>query len=98
MSDPIDKVSAALTFAQLNKLRDEAGNNRVAQNALGPMEHQAFAREWVRDSPVLATASLPFAIPAYTASKALGLQKSRSDASWAEIKAGYAGLMQGLFQ
>lgn len=99
MSAATDKVSAALSHAELYNLRDKAGaTNRLAQNFLAPMEHQAFAREFAKESPLLAAVSLPYAIPAYYAAKKLGLQKARSDPSWEEVKGGYTGLMQGLFQ
>lgn len=98
MSDAIDRVSAALTHAQLDKIRADAGaNNRIAQNILAPMEHQAFAREWTRESPILAPLSLSVATPLYSLAKAAGLMKARSDPSWAEVKAGYKGIFQGLF-
>lgn len=96
MSSGVDKVAAALSHAQLYSLRDKAG--QMEQNRLAPMEHQAFAREFAQESPVLASASLPFAIPLYYAAKKLGLQKARSEPSLEEVKAGYTGLMQGLFQ
>ena len=99
MSAATDKVSAALSHAELYNLRDRDENkSRSVQNILAPMEHQAFAREFAQESPLLASVSLPFAIPAYYAAKKLGLQKARSDPSWEEVKGGYTGLMQGLFQ
>ncbi len=96
MSESINKVSAALSLAQLQKMRNEAGDNPALQQVLGPMEHQAFAREYAQNSPVQAAVSLPFAIPLWTAAKALGIQPARSPASLEEIKSGYTGLLQGL--
>lgn len=66
------------------------------QGMLAPPEHRAFAREWMAESPVLAGLSLPFAIPAYSAAKALGLHPSRSPASMDELFAGYHGWAEGL--
>lgn len=98
MSDAIDRVSAALSHAQLDKIRADAGpNNKIAQNILGPMEHQAFAREWTRENPLLAVPSLAVATPLYYLAKTTGLMKGRSDPSLAELKAGYRGIFQGLF-
>lgn len=66
------------------------------QAELAPLEHRAFAREFAQESPALASVSLPFAIPAYTMAKALGLQKARSPASMKELTQGYIGLHEGL--
>jgi hypothetical protein len=66
------------------------------QNELAPYEHRAFAREWAQESPVMAGLSLPFAIPAYSIYKALGLSDSRSQPSLDEVIQGYKGLGEGL--
>jgi hypothetical protein len=98
MIDSIDRVSAALTHSKLYNMRELAGaNNRAAQNVLGPMEHQAFAREWTRENPLLAVPSIAVATPLYYLAKTAGLMKGRSDPSLAELKAGYKGIFQGLF-
>ena len=86
---------ANMSHAQLYAMRQAAP--QAAQAIIGPYEHQAFAREFAQESPVSAALSLPFAIPAYTAAKALGLEKTRSPASLDEILKGYKGLAQGLF-
>lgn len=93
MTDAQRKVYEAMSHAQLSQSRALPGAD---QAALGPLEHQAFAREFAQESPVKAAASLPFAIPLYTAAKYLGLTPGRSPASWSEIGAGYRGLAQGL--
>jgi hypothetical protein len=83
----------------LYRMRMQAGANQEAQNLLGPIEHQAFAREWVKDNPFLAVPSLMFATPAYTAAKAVGIlptDETTSKPSWSEIGAGYKGLGEGL--
>jgi hypothetical protein len=82
-----------LSHEELYRMRDAPGAD---QGMLAPAEHRAFAREFTRESPLRAAVSLPFAIPAYTAAKALKLHPSRSPASFAEIGAGYAGLWEGL--
>lgn len=46
----------------------------------------------------MATASLPFAIPAYTAAKAVGAVSARSPASFDEMTQGYRGLGEGLLE
>ena len=88
-----DTDLAAMEHAEIMRLRGEPGAD---QARLAPFEHRAFAREFAQESPVKAAISLPFAIPAYTASKVLGMQKSRSPASMEEVKQGYIGLAEGL--
>jgi hypothetical protein len=66
------------------------------QDQLAPYEHRAFARQWAQESPVMAGLSLPFAIPAYSIYKAIGLGNSRSKPSIDEIIQGYKGLGEGL--
>lgn len=88
-----------LSHAQLYNLRQLYNNNPQMQNQIAPAEHQAFAREFATESPLSAAVSLPFAIPAYTLSKYLGLtQGSRSQPSLEEVLSGYKGLGQGLLQ
>lgn len=93
MNDAQRKVYEAMSHAALYQMRGQPG---VDQNALAPIEHQAFAREFAQESPLQAAVSLPFAIPLYSAAKAVGLQNARSPASINEVASGYKGLMQGL--
>ena len=93
LKDP-NKLSS-MSHAQLYQLRQ--GAPKDIQAIIGPYEHQAFAREFAQESPVSAAISLPFAIPAYTAAKALGFTNARSPASLDEITRSYKGLAQGLF-
>ena len=72
------------------------GKSRKEQAALAPFEHRAYAREFAQDRPLAAAISLPVAIPAYTAAKALGLTDARSPASLEEMKQGFKGLFEGL--
>lgn len=64
MSGLLDK-----THAELYEMRRKADAEQ--QGLLAPLEHRAFAREWSNESPVMAGVSLPFAIPGYTAGKAV---------------------------
>lgn len=82
---------------ELMQLRKQYNQDTEAQDVLAPLEHQAFAREWTQENPFAATVSLPFAIPAYTAAKYLGLTGSRSSPSLSQLTAGYKGLGQGLW-
>jgi len=86
----------SMSHAQLLALRNSLAPDDPRQAILAPYEHQAFAREWTEDSPVVAPLSLAFAIPAYAAAKALGLEHARTGASWASIAHGYQGIGQGL--
>ena len=82
-----------LSFSDIRGLRDQPGAD---QNLLGPAEHRAYAKDTVMQSPVLGTAQMALAIPAYTAAKAVGLQSARSDASFKEMGQGYAGIWDGI--
>lgn len=81
-----------MSHADLATLRNQGGD----QGMLAPFEHRAFAREWAQENPVLAGVSLPFAIPAYSAAKALGLHQARTPASLDELFAGYHGYAEGM--
>lgn len=82
-----------MSHADLLLARDKPGAN---QAVLAPAEHRAFAREWTQENPWIAAPSLAFAIPAYSAYKALGGGNARSGASWEELRQGYAGIADGL--
>lgn len=86
-----------MSHSDLFQLRKQYPS-QAEQNILGPQEHAAFAREWAQKEPLKAGLSLPFAIPAYTAAKALGLKNSRSEPSFEEMALAYKGLWQGLTQ
>ena len=96
LSPQMQNILSNMNHAQLYQLRSKAPPE--LQAIIAPYEHQAFAREYAKESPMMAAVSLPFAIPAYTAAKALGVIKSRSPASMDEITQGYKGLYQGLFK
>jgi hypothetical protein len=85
-----------MSHAELITLRNSLPPDSPKQKELASYEHQAFAREWAKESPTLATASLLAAIPAYTAAKGVGAVKSRTPASLEEMAAAYKGLGQGL--
>lgn len=91
-----DLQLAAMSHAELYTKRAKAPKSE--QDRLAPLEHRAFAREFAQESPVKAAVSLPFAIPAYTAAKALGVTRARSGASIEEMKQGFIGLAEGLFK
>ena len=65
------------------------------QELLAPFEHRAFAREMVKESPVLGSIQMGAAIPAYQLAKLLGLHGGRTAPSFDQLFAGYQGLMEG---
>jgi hypothetical protein len=81
------------TFAELRAMRDKPGAN---QEKLAPMEHRAFAREWVQENPLVAVPSLAVATPLYAGAKALGLMSGRTKPSLYQVGQGYAGIIDGL--
>ena len=87
---------SGLTFNQLRQLRDQYPDASPMQDTLAPYEHQAFAREWTQENPLVAAPSLTFAIPGYALAKLLGIKHGRSRPSLAEMAGGYRGIGQGL--
>lgn len=85
-----------LTFAQLRALRDQYPDDSPMQAQLAPYEHQAFAREWTQDNPLVAAPALAVSVPGYALAKLLGIKHGRTPASWAEMAGGYRGIGQGL--
>ena len=83
----------SLSHEDIWRMRDQPGAN---QEALAPLEHQAFAREYASENP-LAAVGLVAGIPAYQAAKGVGLLGSRTGTSQpgAQMAAGYKGLGQG---
>lgn len=90
-----DTSLIAMSHAELYNARAKS-TNKDEQDKLAPLEHRAFAREFAQESPVKAAASLPFAIPAYAAAKAMGVTQSRSGASTEQMKQAFLGLFEGL--
>lgn len=88
----LGSMSHADLYAARGQTKDPA-----LQEAIGPAEHAAFAREATAENPLMA---LPIALatPIYTGAKAAGLIKARTPASWAEIGAGWTGTAEGLAQ
>jgi hypothetical protein len=85
----------ALSHAALYNMRANTKSPEM-QQVLAPLEHQAFAREFVQEKPVLGTASLAVAAPLYELAKALGAVRARSDPSLESLGAAYKGIGQGL--
>jgi hypothetical protein len=95
VADKLDSMSFGDTYL----LRKMVGNeNKTAQNIVAPYDHQAYVREAVAAEPGLGTVQQSILIPGYTATKALGMQQSRSDPSLTEMYRGYKGIYQGLLE
>lgn len=85
-----------LSQHELLRLRAMFDGNDDMQAMLGPMEHEAFAREYTEENPWVGAPAMLAAAPAYTAAKALGLHGGRSPASMNEIAQAYRGVGEGL--
>lgn len=86
-----------LGHAELLAWRNRLPSGHPAQKTLGPAEHRAFAREWTRESPLVAVPSLLAAIPAYTLAKRLGVKKARTVGSLDEMAEAYRGMREGAY-
>lgn len=82
-------------WAQLLRQRN-TNPDQDFQNAVGKAEHAAYAKMRVKDRPLWGPIEQAVSIPAYTAAKALGLRRGRSEPSLDEVGAGYAGMLSGL--
>lgn len=88
---------AALAAASHSDLysRRRTATTKEEQNAIAPYEHRAFAREAVQENPALVV-PIALAAPIYQASKAIGLESSRSDPSIKQLSETYKGLGEGV--
>jgi len=94
-----------LDHATLYNMREKARGTPKYQE-LAPFEHQAFAREWVGENPLVGAASLSIASPLYYLAKQPGLLglaqrmgivgEDATPSSLAQLGASYRGIGQGL--
>ena len=87
---------AQLSFGELMRMREAAGQDATAQGRIAPYEHRAFVREATQESPLRSLGFIA-AIPGYQVAKATGLMSSRTGSTqpWAQILEGYKGLAEG---
>jgi len=95
-----------MSRAKLSSLRDQFANSPDVQAQIAPYEHQAFAREWTQENPLLAAHALDAAASKYwlakqpallPASQALGLVGSDpTPPSLDQVASAYRGIGQGL--
>lgn len=83
-----------LPHAKLVNMRDAAGNGKDIQNLLGPYEHQAFAREVVKDNPLMSAPALAGAL-LYDPAKLTPWANGRSDPSMQSMAQSLLGWRQG---
>jgi hypothetical protein len=94
MSDFLQGKSAQMTHAELLRMRD-AHPEPFMQEVLAPMEHKAFAREYVQENPLMAPAMLT-APALYYLAKKMKLMGGRTPPSIDQVFAGMEGTIQGL--
>jgi len=88
-----------MTHAQLWSLRDAYKDDPKMQMRLAPYEHQAFAREFTKERPVLGPMSMAAAIPLYQLAKMGGMMTNGGTAtppSLNQMVQSYKGVAQGL--
>jgi soluble lytic murein transglycosylase-like protein len=97
MENKLPWEEAALASSSHSELYNKraTATNQEEQNTLANYEHRAFTREAVADNPLMAV-PLAVAIPGYQATKAMGMQSSRSEPSMAQAGAAYKGIGEGL--
>lgn len=103
LAEVLANTSGDSSIYDIIQKRYQLAGNQAAQDALGPMDHQAFARQIMLDSPTwrkpINALGLAFAIPGYEAAKYLNLtdrDNMTSKPSLASILSGYKGLYQGI--
>ena len=99
-SDLSDDQLEAMDHGSLLMMRAKFKQDMNAQDRLAPFEHQAFAREYVKENPVSGTAALLAAVPLYYAAKLLNIAPKgdgpQTAASFDQVSHGYKGIAQGL--
>lgn len=96
MSDFIGGLLEA-EFNRLQQAREKAGYGTAEGLALSPEEHEAFARLYTYENPILGLLGLPLMIPAYQAAKAGGYKEGFApEYAMAQMAGGYRGLGRGL--
>jgi hypothetical protein len=93
----IIRALAQRTHGDLIRARDRLPSDSLGHRVLAPAEHEAFAREWAEESPLLASLALVPGIPVYQGAKLLGIRgKDTTPASFDQLKGSYRGLLEGL--
>lgn len=83
-------------FPKIMAARDAPENQTPeVQNILALLEHQAFARNVIKDSPIIGTLGLIPATIGYNLGKKTGLVKARSESN---MSGDLAAVLRGMFQ
>ena len=100
LSLPDDEQLSNMNWNELYNLRVKNRGNQAAQVRIAPFEHQAYARETVKDNPLSAPiwALMPAGYQAYKALGGGGQDDMSTPASWGQAVAGVNGVGQGLAQ
>jgi hypothetical protein len=96
-----DEQLGAMSHSDLMAWRQlmEKSGDKKANVRLAPFEHQAFAREYVKENPVSGTLGLSASIPLYQLVKSAGFMQNGGNAtppSIDQLLAGFRGIGQGL--
>jgi hypothetical protein len=94
-----DEELSQMDHMNLMSLRKLHEKDRNLNTRLAPFEHQAFAREYVKQNPVSGTLGLTAAIPLYALAKSAGFMSNGGTAtapSISQVSAGFRGIGQGL--
>ncbi len=97
-----DEQLAALPLSDLMfwRRRMEKSGDSASNIRLAPFEHQAFAREYVKDNPISGTLGIGASIPIYQLAKLAGVAPitggPATPPSLKQLVAGYRGIGQGL--
>ena len=83
-----------MSHSDLYRARALAKGDPATQKMLAPLEHRAFAKDFVGDHPVIA-AGMPLAALGYYIGKRGGLIKSRTPADLDQVFGAVQGTLQG---
>ena len=95
---PTQSEMTGMNWNDLATLRELLKNNPQANQQIAPYEHRAYAREEVRNNPLMAPAYLAM-IPGYQLAKALGFNMGnggQTPASLSQLSQGLMGVYDGL--
>lgn len=98
-SDLSDDQLESMDHGALSMMRAKFKQDMNAQDRLAPFEHQAFAREYVKENPVSGAAAMLAAVPMYYAAKLLRIAPKgdgpQTAPSFDQVSRGYKGIAQG---
>lgn len=83
------------TLDQIRLMR-EMNPGQFDQNRLSQQDRASFARELVKEDPLIGVPSLPFAIPADYIARKMGIMKGRSEPHIQDIIMGLKGYTTGI--